>query len=72
MSPSLLKKDCPFCGQSKDMYIGVYCRMEDVERPYFVQCQSCGGKTGYYRTQEGAVNAWNGEFDYTKITEEAF
>lgn len=62
----LLKRDCPFCGQSKDMYISVKLILDDVEKPWYVHCQACDGRTGNYYTRDEAVDAWNGDYDSWK------
>ena len=62
MVASKIKRGCQFCGQDSNSYIGIYCMVADVEKPWFVQCTSCGGRTGSYSEEQDAIDAWNGEF----------
>ena len=45
---------CPFCA-SDDVRIAVTMH----ESWYYGECESCGGRTDYYDSQDEAIAAWN-------------
>lgn len=49
-------KPCPFCG-GKDISVSKFDPMGILT--YVASCQECFGQTGFCRTPEAAIKAWN-------------
>lgn len=57
-------KDCPFCGSRNLVYVDSHYWLDDVLVFYHrVVCDmnqyGCGASSGYCRTEEEALKAWN-------------
>jgi Lar family restriction alleviation protein len=65
-------KPCPFCGSEEadiiasiDSEHGIECFLDELSQyqgechNFYVCCHKCNGNSGYYRTQEEAIAAWN-------------
>lgn len=54
VSEALNLKPCPFCGSDDlDMYAGRY------RDEYQIYCEECGGRVGFYKSREEAIEHWN-------------
>ena len=45
---------CPFCGGKAEIT-----KVYAFDYYFYVGCQHCSVETGYYDTEEEAINAWN-------------
>ena len=61
-------RNCPFCYERT--YISLMASWDDVKKPYYVICNACGGRSGYYYSKESAIKAWNGEWDKDEHNED--
>lgn len=65
-------KPCPFCGGDSEIKDDGYWNVEfdnltmaetdcDIKSPdmYWAECEACHSLSGYYETEEEAVDAWN-------------
>ncbi len=52
-------KPCPFCGKQKLSIKTVTKKFADGPCVYyFVECDSCGGRSGEYQKKEHAITMW--------------
>ena len=47
-------RECPFCGGSK-----VEVKSDNGDTGWYILCNECNVKCGYYFTKEDAIGAWN-------------
>lgn len=54
-------KRCPFCGGEALVCIKPF--IGESGRGFVVECDGCWASTGYYETEEEAIEAWNRRVD---------
>lgn len=57
-------KPCPFCGGEAEIT-----KTYAFDYYFYVGCQRCRVETGYYDTEEEAINAWNTRVEENLIDE---
>ena len=54
-------RPCPFCGSKENIYVQIIKIKRSLK--IWTECLDCGSRTGNYRTEGEAIDAWNGRAD---------